>query len=356
MSKKGHRVSVFTTSVDSRDSFRNKKNVNVYRFGTTFRLGRGHFSLGIFIRPIQYEVNVVHAHIAAPPADLAGMLDSKIRKIPFVVTYHGDAVQSYGALARRAMVSFYNNRLLEKILSAAKAIIVPSRNFARESRFLGRHSKKITVIPNGVDVTKFELSYSKEKCRQKLNLPLDQKIMLFVGNLIEYKGIDVLLHSMSMIVKKAKKTRLLLVGDGKIRHELEELSVQLGLGKSVKFVGFVGENVKPLYYRASDIFVLPSTMRTESFGLVNLEAMACGLPIVASNIGGIPDVVRDQQNGLLVPPKDVKTLARSIVCLLKDDDLRHRMSETARIIVRSYSWRKVADDTESIYKEILRNN
>ncbi|MDH5459950.1 MAG: glycosyltransferase family 4 protein [Candidatus Bathyarchaeota archaeon] len=356
MAKKGHKVTVFSTSINAKNSFENYNNMNVYRFATPIRIGRGNFSLGIFIGPIQHDVDLVHAHISTPPADLAGLLDSKIRKIPLVVTYHGDAIESYGTLIRRAIVSFHNNYVLGKILSHARVIICPSRNFAQESRFLGEYADKIVIIPNGVDATKFEIPYSKEECREKLNLPFDEEIILFVGNLIEYKGINVLLRSMLMVVRKVRKTRLVIVGDGKIRRDLENLSVQLGLSKYVNFVGFADENLKPLYYRAADIFVLPSTMRTESFGLVNLEAMACGLPIVASNIGGIPDVVKDYENGLLVPPKDVEALANSVVCLLEDAELRHAMSERGKMSIKSYSWRNNADSTERVYEEILEKN
>jgi Glycosyltransferase len=108
-----------------------------------------------------------------------------------------------------------------------------------------------------------------------------------------------------------------------------------------------------LYYKAADVFCLPSTMSTESFGIVNLEAMACGVPIVASKIGGIPDVVKDGENGLLVPPWDSEALADVIIYLLENEDIREKMGNIGREKVEGYSWARIAEETEKVYKEVL---
>ena len=118
-------------------------------------------------------------------------------------------------------------------------------------------------------------------------MAIDNNIILFVGNLTPYKGPDVLVKAMQIIVKEVPDTELIFVGSGMMRDELEMLSKRLDVEKYVKFAGFVEESLKPLYYKAADVFVLPSTMSTESFGIVNLEAMKCGIPIVASKIGGM---------------------------------------------------------------------
>lgn len=128
-----------------------------------------------------------------------------------------------------------------------------------------------------------------------------------------------------------------------------------GIYEHVKFAGFVKEELKPLYYKASDIFVLPSTRKHESFGIVNLEAMACGLPIVASKIGGVPDIVKDGENGLLVPPRDSEALADAIIYLLENEDVRRKMSKRGREMVKNYSWDKIAEQYEEVYEEVLGN-
>ncbi|GAI52706.1 unnamed protein product, partial [marine sediment metagenome] len=122
--------------------------------------------------------------------------------------------------------------------------------------------------------------------------------MLFFGYLSPYKSPDILLKAFPKILKEMPNTLLVFAGSGVMKEDLERLSVKLGVGNNVKFSGFVGKEQRPLYYKAADVFCLPSTMSTESFGIVNLEAMACGVPIVASKIGGIPDIVKDGENGL----------------------------------------------------------
>ena len=156
-----------------------------------------------------------------------------------------------------------------------------------------------------------------------------------------------------MIVKDMPDIELVFVGNGMMRNELEMLSKKWGIEKNIKFAGFIGDTTKKaLYYKSSDIFVLPSTMSTESFGIVNLEAMACGIPIVASKIGGIPDVVKDGENGLLVPPRDSEALADTIIYLLENEDIRKRMGKNGRDKVEDSSWERIAEETEKIYMNL----
>jgi glycosyltransferase involved in cell wall biosynthesis len=218
---------------------------------------------------------------------------------------------------------------------------------------LGKYQDKIIVIPNGINIEHFNISCSKEECREKLGLELNKNIILFVGNLIQYKGPDILVRAASIVVKEIPDIELIFVGSGNMRNELEELSKKLGVEKHVKFAGFVEERLKLLYYKAADIFCLPSIMSTESFGIVNLEALACGLPIVASAIGGIPDIVKDGVNGLLVSPKNPGALADAITYLLKNEDVRRKMGKKGREMVKKYSWEEIAGRMEKIYKELI---
>ena len=158
---------------------------------------------------------------------------------------------------------------------------------------------------------------------------------------------------MLKILENIPNSKLVFVGSGPMREGLEKQSKKLSVEKYVIFAGFVEEGLKPLYYRATDIFVLPSIMNTESFGIVNLEAMACGVSIVASKIGGIPDVVKDMENGLLVPPKDSNALADAIIYLLENENVRERMGRNGRKKIKNYSWERIAEETEEIYKELI---
>jgi glycosyltransferase involved in cell wall biosynthesis len=353
MALKGHEVAVFTTSVNSKSTVERYRNIKIYRYGTNFSLESGRFSLGLLKKPIKYPIDLIHVHVSVPMGDIAGLRYAKKKNIPLVVTYHNDLVGGFGSFIRQIGIYFYNKYLLDKVLSYADVIISPSECYINESSFLGKYRDKIVVIPNGIDLRKFDIPHSKDECREKLGLPLNDEIILFLGTLGPHKGPDILLKAMPKIIKEIPNTKLIFVGGGTMREELERLCKKMGVEKYVKFAGFVEEDLKPFYYRTADVFALPSTMRHESFGIVNLEAMACGVPIVASKIGGVPDVVKDKENGLLVPPKDSSALAEAIIYLLGNEDIREKMGKNERKRVGDYSWEMIAEETEKVYEGLI---
>lgn len=356
MAKRNHEINIFTTSVNSKDSIEKHENVTLYRYGTDFKILTSNISFGMFKKPSGHDVDIVHTHFDIPPGPLAGLRYAKKKKIPFIVTYHGDWVDSYGGLIRRVGVAFHNKYLVDTVLSYADVIISPSDCYIDGSKFLRKYKEKIVVIPNGINLKEFEIFYSKEECRKKLGLAINKKVILFFGYLSPYKGPEVLLKAMPRIIKDVPDALLIFAGKGVMRYELEILSSKLGVEKNVKFVEFVDDILKPLYFKSADVFILPSTMSTESFGIVNLEAMACSVPIIASNIGGIPDVVKDGENGLLVQPKDSEALAEAIIHLLENEERREKMGTNGFIKVKKYSWDNIAERTERIYLEMLKKS
>ena len=352
MALRDHKISIFTTSIDSKPLIEKYENLYIYRHPTNFRIMNRNISFSLFLESAKYQVDIVHAHLSNSFNEFA--IPRYTRKnIPLVITYHGDPERDLGGIVYKTGVFFYAKYVLKKVLSHADVIISPSERYINESRFLGKYRDKIVVIPNGVNIENFDIQYSKEECRAKLGLPIDENIILFVGNLSPYKGPDVLIRAMPEILKKVSDTKVVFVGSGRMKEELEKMCKKTGVEKYVKFAGFVEESLKPLYYRAADVFCLPSTMSTESFGIVNLEAMACGVPIVASNIGGVPDVVKDGENGLLVPPKDLEALADAIIYLLENEEVRSKMGKNGRKKVEDYSWEKIAEETERLYELML---
>lgn len=351
---KGLDMVIFSTSSNSKDFEEEYGNVIVHRYATNIKLLSTNVSIGMFWKPLKYHVDIVNVNFDIPPGPIAGLLYAKIKKVPLVVTYRGDWIENYGGLFRKLAVSFCNNFLVDKLLSHADVIISPSEHYIDESRFLGKYRDKIVVIPNGINIDEFDIDHSKKKCREMLNLPLGDEIILFVGTLGPHKGPDVLLKAMSMVVKSMPNTKLVFVGDGVMRNELKTLSKKLGVKKNIKFVGFIGDTTKKaMYYKSADIFVLPSTGGHEIFGNVNLEAMACSIPIVASKIGGVPDVVKDGENGLLVPPKDSEALADAIIYLLENEDVRDKMGKNGKKKVEGYSWKRIAEGTEMVYEGLV---
>ena len=357
MAKRGHEINIFTTSIDHRDSIEKYENITIYRYAKTFSIGHSNISFGLFRTPLKHQVDIVHAHGSAT-AGFAAMLYAKKKNIPFVLTHHGDVPnEGYTRVTQRMYVSFYKKYLMERVLSYANVIISPSGYFINESRFLGKYRDKIVVIPNGINLEEFNILYSKEECRERLNLPLTKNLILFVGVLTPRKGPDILMKAMPKILNKFPDTELVFVGSGGMRRELEMLAKKLGVEKNVKFAGFVEESLKVLYYKSADIFVLPSFSKVyaEVFPIVLLEASATDLPIVVSDIETFKCIIDEEYNGVVTKRGDESDLADAIIYLLENEDVRKEMGKNARNKVEDFSWEKITEETEKVYVRVINN-
>lgn len=356
MLRRGHELAVFTTAINSHNIIERYNNLDIYRYGSIIKIGTSRISPGLLYKPLKYDVDIVHAHAGNPPAPITAVRYAGKRKKPLVVTYHGDppaSYRQYGGIARTVSFHLYRKYILDRVLRQADVIISPSEYFIGQSQYLGKYRTKTVVVPNGINLKDFDITSTKEECRHELGLSNDEHIILFVGSLSLYKGPHILVEAMPEIIRVVPNTRLIFLGDGPLRGKLENETRKLGLFKYVSFEGFIRDtHKKALFYKSSDIFVLPSTQEQECFGIVNLEAMASGIPIVASKVGGIPDLVRHEENGLLVPPNDPEALGKAIITMLENPELRNRMSEEAKKRIHNYSWEKVAEETERIYLEV----
>ena len=352
--RKSYEVNVFTTSSNSKDSIEKHKKITVYRYGTNFTIGGSYISLKPFLKSQKCQIDILHAHPPSILSDIPALLYAKREKIPLILTYHGDPDTAPGDFIHKIAISFYAGYFLDKVLSHANTIICPSEHYIEESRFLGKYRDKIVVIPNGINLEDFNILYSKEECREKLKLPLNKNLILFVGVLTRRKGPDILIKAMPRIIKEVPDTKLIFVGSGWMRGELEVLSKKLGVDEYIKFTGFVEESLKPLYYKAADVFVLPSTMSTEVFPIVLLEASASGLPMVVSNLDTFKCIIEEDYNGAFTKRGDEKNLADAIIYLLENEDIRKKMSKNAMERIKDYSWERIAEKTEKVYNNVLR--
>jgi glycosyltransferase involved in cell wall biosynthesis len=203
--------------------------------------------------------------------------------------------------------------------------------------------KKVTIIPFGVSLSKHATS------------AIDHKEIIFVGRHVERKGVNVLISAFNLVHKKIPH-RLIIVGDGPERSAWENLANSHGLGQRVKFTGWISDAELNAQYRRCSFFVLPAIYDkhgdTEGLGVVMIEAMSCAKPVIASNIGGITDVVEHNVNGLLVPPGDVSALAQAIEQLATDETLRKMLGENAkRIVDERFNWDKITGDLISLYEK-----
>jgi glycosyltransferase involved in cell wall biosynthesis len=354
MAKRGHAVHVFTTSADSRDSIEEEGNLTIHRYSTIAQFFERNFTLNLIYKPFTHEVDIVHVHIGSSPLELiAALIYARMKKKPLVATYHGDVIPSLEGFIYKSGVHIYNE-VVKKVLSHANVIISPSKYYITESIFLKKYSNKIVVIPNGINIEDFNIPYSKEECREKLGLPQDKNIILFLGVLHLKKGPHVLIKAMPKIINEVPNAELLVAGDGMMKEQLKTLVSILGINRNVRFVGFIEERLKPFYYKAADVFCLPSIITTEVFPLVLLEASASGLPMVVSDMDTFKCIVEDGYNGLFARRGDAKSLADAIIYLLENEDLRKKMGENVRKKIENYSWGKIAEMTERIYEKVSR--
>jgi rhamnosyl/mannosyltransferase len=268
------------------------------------------------------HADIVHLHFPDPMAHFAYMLGGKSRKL--VITWHSDIVR------QRVLLAPYRS-FLRRIVQRADRIIVASPAMREKSSWLRNVQDRCAVIPYGVDLAKFELTPEVEEQVLDAKRRYGSPLILFVGRLVYYKGLEYLLEAMREIEGK-----LLVVGAGPLDRDHRRQAEQLGVRQKVEFLGEVSDDRLRVLLHACDLFVLPSTERSEAFGLVQLEAMACSKPVVCTDLPtGVPWVNQDGRTGFVVPPRDVRALQNAIQRLLKNPSLRKQFGEAGRKRVES---------------------
>ncbi|MEM3731853.1 MAG: glycosyltransferase family 4 protein [Candidatus Bathyarchaeia archaeon] len=258
--------------------------------------------------------------------------------VPCVVTVHGFMVER--SFVWDAMQGVYFWTVAKSLFKKVSAVIcLTEHDAASVGRIIGGY-EKIFVIPNGVDSDFFKPS-SK-----------DPNLITWVGRLVPEKGLVYLLYAMREIVRVHPNVKLFVIGGGPLEARLVKLADELSLSGNVRFVGSVGRAEVARFLSRSSIFVFPSLR--EGLPLSVLEAMACGVPVVGSDIPGINDVIVNGGNGLLAPAKNSEALADAVLTLLNDAELRKKMGQNARnLIIEKYSWDKIIYKIEKVYSEAM---
>ncbi|MGB9838050.1 glycosyltransferase family 4 protein [Methanothermobacter sp.] len=351
--ERGHKVTVITT--DKEDYEESLHGIRVFRLKNRASISNTPLNLRIFRevsdKILDEKIHLVNAHMPVPfLADMAAIA-AKRNDTPFVLTYHNDVVKDSGLLklASRA----YNNSLMKLTLKLSARIITPSPYVYKESTILRGYYDLIELIPPAVDPETYKPGNSN--LREKYGIPEDSKIVLFVGAMNRghrHKGVDVLLRAFSKI--EDEDNYLVLAGSGDMIPEYRKLAESLSIADKAVFMGFVSENQLIDLYRTSDILVLPTLTIAEGFGMVLIEANACGTPVIGSKVGGIKYVIRDGETGILVPPGDPVALADAITRILEDEELAARMgSNGRRMVMENYTWDKSARMTERVFEEVI---
>jgi glycosyltransferase involved in cell wall biosynthesis len=300
---------------------------------------------------ISIDADLIHANFPNPFNVIMGALASRIKKVPAVLTWHND-LPSVTKLAG-SIVRIHDGLAAPIYLKDYDFIITTSNIYYKKSKTLRKFQNKTRTIYNGVDCKRFNPEVYSEDIKVDLEIK-DSKVILFVAALTKwhrYKGLDILIEAFKLI--RNMDIKLLIVGGGNLKSEYEAYAKSVNVADKVLFVGEVSDEVLPKYYSLADMLVLPSKDRSEGFGLTILEANASGKPVIGSNVGGIPAILNDNDNGILVPPNNPSLLADAICRLTKDDKLRDRMGERGRQIALMHDWSRVALETEKIYFEVL---
>ena len=283
-------------------------------------------------------------------------------KAPFIQTVHGVLADEYVQAVKSGKLSFRAKlaNLLMWHLSRLEAesarnadLIVTVSNYSEDRivKLYDVDKVKIRVVPNGVDTEKFKPVGEGEKLKKRLGLR-DKQVVLFVGRLIPRKGLPFLVEAARQVVKERDETVFLIVGDGPLKNQLTSQLEKIELSRHFVFLGDVKDALLPVLYDSADVFALPSIQ--EGQGIALLEAQASAKPVVAFNVGGVPEAVLDKETGLLVKPGKVE-LAGAILKLLLDSSLRERMGAKGREFVsNNFSWDICAQKMLRVYFEALQ--
>ncbi|MFC1945249.1 glycosyltransferase family 4 protein [Chloroflexota bacterium] len=353
MAKRGNEIHFFTTGINKRKQSVFKNGIKITRYPRSLEIMGRSFNPPLLFKAGNEKPDIIHSHVCTEMFfAFSSWYWAKRKQCPLVLTCHVNA-GSYPAHIplRNKIALIIHKQFTDFLFSMADVIISPSEGFALENKTLCKHLDKLVCIPNGINLEEIDFSISKETCRKELGLRLDRKIILFLGNPHPNKGIEVLLRAMSKVSTEIPESKLVIVGKGTEEDRLKTLTAELGLGEVVEFAGFASGVRKSMFYRSADVFALPSFY--DIFPLTILEASAFGLPLVVSDIGAFEGIVVDGHNGLITKAGNTEDLAQKLISILGDNKLRSRIGVNAAKEAKNYSWTKIAERTEQLYKNMI---
>ncbi|MFA4940983.1 MAG: glycosyltransferase family 4 protein [Patescibacteria group bacterium] len=343
LAKSENEVTVFTPNRGK--IFSGKHNFKIILLKPWLKMGFGAFLPQLFFRLFSFDIVYLHYPFfgTAEIVWLAKTIFNK--KFKLIIHYHMDVKNSSPIFK---ILSWPNEIIKNSLFKKAEIITCASLDYVKNSDIAiiyKKYPEKFIEIPFGVDTEKF-----KPNNLQKIT----QKIIkiLFVGGLDRahyFKGINVLLAAISKL--KIQNYQLQIIGDGDLKPEYEKQAKELGAADKIIFSGKVSDEELPAIYQQADLFILPSINKNEAFGLVLLEAMACGVPVIASNLPGVRTVFENGKQGLLCKPNDVDDLKNKIEEILSNEEKRKKMGKEARVLIlEKYSQEEVGKKLNEIIK------
>lgn len=288
-----------------------------------------------------------------------GMELKKYQSIKQIHTYHSLGAVKYKSMTTVPMIASTRLGIEKAVLETADRIVATSPQEKEHMRSLVSTKGNIDIIPCGTDIRRFG-SINREAARTELGIDPETLIVFYIGRFDPRKGIETLVRAVGQSQLRGKKKLNLIIGggsrpgqsDGKERDRIEKIVAELGMSDFTTFPGRLGDDILPAYYAAADVCVVPS--HYEPFGLVAIEAMASGTPVVASDVGGLQFTVVPEETGLLAPPQDEAAFAKAIDRILSNPDWRNQLGLNARVRVENkFSWDGVAHQLSDLYTKLL---
>jgi len=340
--QKGHNVKVICANEPKGEISSCYQGIRIRRLLTVVKIANTNITPRLLFELQSDHYDVIHTHIPTPWSADCSSLVARIKKVPLIVTYHNDIG---GKGIYHPIASIYNRTLLHFVLKQAKTIIVTNSNFI--SPYLLPYRNKVTIIPNSVDIKVFR--------------PVPGRMegdIFFLGVLDgyhQYKGLEILFVAIALVRREIPGIKLVVGGSGPMKEYYTGLCRSIGIYENVDFVGYIPDNNLPDYYNRCKMVALPSIDPTrEGFGIVLLEAMACGRPVIATDLTGVAEDIRICGAGIVIEPGDAVALAKAIKTILNDPAFADRMGLAGRKLVeKKYGSDIVAGQVEQVYREAV---
>ena len=312
------------------------------------------------------EYDLIHSHYWM--SGIAAIELSQTWEIPFINMFHTlGHMKNRIAKSANEIEGEYRIQGEKRVIAKANKIIAATVAEKSQLEFLyDTPSSKISVIPPGVDIRHF-YPIPKDEAKEVVNLPENTHMILYVGRIEPLKGIDSLIQAISMIQKSGElkccpHSLVIIGGEPEAKPEemnaemarLQDLVEELGIENFVIFLGKQDQQMLPYYYSAAEVVVMPS--HYESFGMVALESMACGTPVIASQVGGLAFLVRDGETGFVVPGNDIEKLSNRLVDLIRNKELRNKLGAKSADYAQLYSWENISSKILEVYREVLKKS
>lgn len=329
-------------------------NVTLYQLRYSSPYGYYANALQLRWKLSQIQPDLFHAHFASGYGTLGRL--GGVR--PYLLSVWGRDVYEF------PYRSYLHKKVLLRNLNAADHLCSTSHAMAKQTKLLDGDLDSISITPFGVNSNTF----CPKGTQKNMGWVHDSEALTVIGTVkkLDTKyGIDVLIRSFAQLCERLKKERpkqveslrLVIVGDGPLREELDKLSRDCGIEKQTTFVGAVPHAEVPAYLRSFDIYAALSRSNSESFGVAIIEASACGLPVVVTDVGGLPEVVRDKKTGFVVPHEDAEAAATALSRLVQNPCLRKSMGKAGRdYVIENYEWSACLERMEMIYQDLVRGD